>query len=66
MNRLKETYNKTLQRYYKGCNYISEHLEEIDKYLPIILELLKKINQIIKEIGDMTEKEILEGFTIEQ
>ena len=25
---LKEIYNKTLQRYYNGCNYIDTHIEE--------------------------------------
>lgn len=65
MPNLKVTYNHTLQRYYNGCNYIEQHLEEMDKYIPIILELLDKLNLIIKKIGNMTEKEILEGFTIE-
>lgn len=63
---LKKQYNHILQRYYNGCNYIEEHLEESDKYLPIVCELLKKLNKIIKKIGNMTEKEILEGFNIEQ
>lgn len=63
---LKKQYNHILQRYYNGCNYIEEHLEESDIYLPIVCELLKKLNKIIKEIGNMTEKEILEGFNIEQ
>ena len=66
MEEKKIEYNKILQRYYNGCNYITEHLEELDKYLPIVCELLKKLNKIIKEIGNMTEKEILEGFNIEQ
>ena len=34
MQKVKELYNKTLQRYYNGCNYISEHIDEADKYLP--------------------------------
>lgn len=63
---LKKQYNHILQRYYNGCNYIEEHLEESDIYLPIVCELLKKLNKIIKKIGNMTEKEILEGFNIEQ
>lgn len=66
MEEKKTEYNKTLQRYYNGCNYIEEHIEEIDKYIPIVYELLKKLNKIIEKIGNMTEKEILEGFNIEQ
>lgn len=62
---VKELYNQTLQRYYNGCNYIAEHIEEVDKYLPVVKELLNKLNLIIAKIGNMTEKEILEGFEIE-
>lgn len=65
MSNLKQLYNKTLQRYYNGCNYIAEHIEEVDKYLPAVKELLNKLNVIIAKIGNMTEKEILEGFDIE-
>lgn len=65
MQNIKELYNQTLQRYYNGCNYIAEHIEEVDKYLPIVKELLNRLNLIIEKIGNMTEKEILEGFKIE-
>lgn len=61
MQRIKELYNKTLQRYYNGCNYISEHIEEADKYFPKVLELLDTLNQILKQIP-ATEEEILNGF----
>ncbi len=62
MQRLKETYNQTLQRYYNGCNYIEEHLEETDKYLPKVLELLDKLNKILEKIPNATKEEILNGF----
>ena len=65
MQNLKEIYNQTLQRYYNGCNYIEQHIEELDKYLPVVQQLLSKLNLIIEEIGNMTEQEILEGFNIE-
>lgn len=58
---LKQTYNKLLQRYYNGCNYIEEHLDESDKYLPKVLEILDKLNQILEQIP-ATEEEILNGF----
>lgn len=59
---MKNTYNKILQRYYNGCNYISEHLEEVEKYLPIVQELLNKLNKILEKIPEATEEEILNGF----
>lgn len=62
MQNIKQQYNKTLQRYYNGCNYIDEHIEEIDKYLPAVKELLNKINDILKQIPNATEEEILNGF----
>lgn len=61
MPNLKELYNKTLQRYYNGCNYIEEHIQEADKYLPEVLKLLDTLNQILKRIP-ATEEEILNGF----
>ena len=61
MQKVKELYNKTLQRYYNGCNYISEHIDEADKYLPKVLELLDILNQILKRIP-ATDEEILDGF----
>lgn len=62
MDKLKQTYNKLLQRYYNGCNYIEEHLEEAEKYLPIVQELLNKINKILEKIPNATEEEVLNGF----
>lgn len=58
---LKQEYNKTLQRYYNGCKYIDEHIEEADKYLPVITELLDKLNSILKKIP-ATDEEVLNGF----
>ena len=58
MEKLKQEYNKTLKRYYNGCNYIEEHIEEVDKYLPTIEELLNKLNLIIKRIPGITEEEL--------
>lgn len=63
MNKLKQEYNHTLQRYYNGCNYIEEHIQEADKYLPKVLELLDTLNQILKRIP-ATEEEILNGFKV--
>lgn len=63
MPNLKEEYNKILQRYYNGCNYIEQHIEEVDKYLPEVKRLLDRLNQILEEVP-ATDEEILEGFKI--
>ena len=62
MQNLKEIYNITLKRYYDGCDYLFQHSEEWDKYLKVVMELLKKINLIISKIPNMTQEEILNGF----
>ncbi len=62
MRNLKHQYNNILQRYYNGCNYIEEHMEESEKYLPKVLELLDRLNKILKQIPKATEEEILNGF----
>ena len=67
MYQLKWEYNNTLNRYYNGCNYIEEHIEEESKYLPVVLELLNKINILLKKIQEkqtVTEDEILGGFEL--
>lgn len=64
---LKWEYNHTLNRYYNGCNYVEEHSEEADKYLPVVLELLEKINNLLEQIQKkqlISEGEILGGFEL--
>lgn len=64
MPNLKQEYNKTLERYYNGCNYIEEHPREIDKYLPVVENLLNKLNLILEKIPNATDEEVLNGFKI--
>ena len=61
MQKLKEIYNKTLQRYYNGCNYLMENPNEWDKYEKIVLSLLNTLNKILEKVP-ATEEEILNGF----
>ena len=65
---LKGEYNNTLNRYYNGCNYLEEHINEENKYMPLLLELLAKIEKLIDKIQKIqvvTTEEILGGFKIE-
>ena len=61
MQKLKQLYNKTLQRYYNGCNYLMEHPDEWNKYEKVVLGLLDNLNKILEKIP-ATEEEILNGF----
>ena len=63
IKQLKQQYNHLLQRYYNGCNYIEEHIEEAEKYLPKVLELLDSLNKILQQIPAM-KGEIINGFKI--
>ena len=62
MDKLKQIYNKTLQRYYNGCNYLSEHVDECDKYLPEVMKLKDNMNKILEKIPNATREEVLNGF----
>ena len=62
MGKLKESYNHYLRRYYTGVNYIEQHLDEADKYMPAILDLINRLEFLIQKIGNMTTEEILGGF----
>ena len=61
---LKQAYNKILQRFYNGCNYIEEHPEETDKYYPKILELKNTMDRILEKLPKVTKEEILNGFKV--
>lgn len=67
---LKWEYNRTLTRYYNGCNYIEEHIDESSKYINKVLDLLNKINELLEKIEKLdnrnfiTDEEILGGFNL--
>lgn len=64
VEQFKWEYNNTLTRYYNGCNYIEEHTEKAHKYLPEVMKLLNKLNEILEKIPNATSDEILGGFKI--
>ena len=49
---LKWEYNNTLNRYYNGCNYLEGHMSDTNKYMPLLLELLEKIEALIDKIQE--------------
>ena len=64
MEDYREKYNKLLFRYYNGCSYLKHNTDQFDKYLPLLLDILNKLNEIIYEHKDMTDNEILYGFDV--
>jgi len=67
INELKFNYNYLLNRYNKGCDYLSEHRSEIDKWLPKLLQIQENLSLTLDEIMkyEKVDKEILEGFNYE-
>lgn len=65
---LKKQYNHYLNRYYNGCNYLSEHPEDFDKYIGDLTQIKDNIENLLNQIIDnkvkVTTKEILEGFSL--
>ena len=41
---------------------INSFIDEADKYMPAVLDLLDRLNWLIHKIGNMTDEEILGGF----
>lgn len=62
MESYKIEYNRLLERYYNGCEYLKHNPDEVDKYLNLLLNILNKLNIIIAENDVTDEKIILNGF----
>ena len=62
MESYKEQYNRLLERYNNGCNYIASHIDEAEKFLPELSKILKQMNDIIKEHNITDTYEIEHGF----
>lgn len=64
----KKKYNKLLQRYYNGCEYLEKNPNDFHKYINNLLNIKKELEetliQIQKEYGKITNAEILEGFKV--
>ena len=64
MEELKREYNYNLQRFYNGCKYCEEHIEEIDMWTPELNKIMDKLGDLLNRIGKASTKEIMEGFKI--
>lgn len=67
LQKLKQEYNYNLNRYYNGCNYLSEHTDEVDKYVNEIIKIKDHMDNVLNEILEntqVTENEILGGFKL--
>lgn len=62
MEAYKEQYNRLLERYNNGCNYIATHIDEAEKFLPELSKILKQMDDIIKEHNITDTLEIQYGF----
>lgn len=65
LEQLKWNYNHNLIRFYKGCIYLEKRKNEIDKWLPELLDILDNINLLlndIRQICEVSTDEILKGF----
>ena len=64
---LKIMYNEKIKRYYNGCQYIKEHIKDVEKWLPEVIKILDEMNLILEEIQlteNVSEEEILKGFKL--
>lgn len=64
----KEQYNELLSRYKNAEEYLDNpgiELSEREKYIPLALEIVGKMNKLLKQIVEYTEHEMLNGFELE-
>ena len=69
LNELKWNYNYNLSRYYKGCEYCSKHIDEIDKWSDLLTEINSNLGNLLDEImkyENVNEEQMLKGFNIEE
>lgn len=65
-NILKEKYNDLLSKYNSGLKYIQDNPEKEEEAKKRLTEIENELSNIMEALPDMTEKEKLEGFVIEE
>ena len=67
ISELKKRYNELLSRLRKGCIYLENNRQDIDKYIPEIEKIqneMEKITNKIMEKEEMSNEQIINGFDI--
>lgn len=67
ISKAKKQYNEMLERYYNGVKYLDDDTKKYEerlKFLPLLEEIMARLNKLLYKIHDYTEKEILEGFKV--
>lgn len=62
MESYKVEYNKLLERYYNGCNYLETNRNEIEKHLDLLLNIQNKLDIMIEKYNIKDKDIILNGF----
>lgn len=65
MDELKRQYNELLKRFYKAEMYLENpavSLEEREKQIPRLQDVITGLNKLLVEIGTHTQHEALNGF----
>ena len=63
----KWNYNNNLNRFYNGCNYITDNPEKCNEYLEIVLKLKHNCELFLSKIEEkeqVTDEEKLNGFDL--
>ena len=67
ISELKKRYNELLSRLRKGCIYLENNRQDIDKYISEIEKIqneMEKITNKIMEKEEMSKEQIIKGFDI--
>ena len=63
----KWNYNNNLNRFYNGCNYITDNPEKCDEYIDIVFKLKHNCELFLSKIEEkeqVTNEERLNGFDL--
>lgn len=62
MEAYKIEYNKLIERYKNGCDYLEKNRDKIDQYLDLLLNIQKELDIMINKYNITDRDIILNGF----